>query len=242
MKKRSIFIITGASKGLGRALAHELSREDNILYLVARKGINKIIREIKNAAVEMRGIYFDLRNYSHMEGLMDRIFKSVNENNIFSIVLINNAGIISPIGFAGSTSIDSVLDNLKVNCVAPIVLSNIFIRKTRRLRCRKAIINISSGAAKKPIAGWSVYCGSKAAIEMFSRCVQQEQSKNKHGVKIHCYEPGAMDTFMQAEIRRKRRKDFPAVDMFIKWHDAGLLNSADLVAKKIHILINKIIQ
>jgi len=72
-------------------------------------------------------------------------------------ILINNAGILSPITLAGNYNVKNAADNIKVNCLAPIVLSSIFIEKTKDFSGKKMIVNISSGAAKIPIKGWSLY-------------------------------------------------------------------------------------
>lgn len=233
-------VITGASRGLGRALAYELGAKGTNLFLVVRKKSKKMQKDLNRKGISASILSCDLAKVEKLETLMDKIFKGINAANVTRIILINNAGIILPISFAGKiVEINAVLNNLYVNSIAPIILSNAFIRKTKSLRCNKVIINISSGASVKPIEGWSLYCSSKAAIEMYSRCIQKEQSRAKDGVKVFTFDPGVLNTNMQSKIRRTTKDDFPNVNDFITMYSKHKLKAPSLAAREIYNLFLK---
>nr|MDA3886122.1 SDR family NAD(P)-dependent oxidoreductase [Candidatus Delongbacteria bacterium] len=108
-----------------------------------------------------------------------------------------------------------------------------FIERTLNYSCEKRIINISSGAAKKPYDGWSTYCSSKAALDMLTRCVNVEQNKKEFPVNVISFDPGIMDTEMQNDIRQSNKEDFSQLSRFIDFKENGALLSAEFVADKV---------
>lgn len=231
---KKYFIITGASKGLGRALSLELADSDVVLFLIAKKGLAKVgkLARYRGASVEER--LFDLRKIDGLEGLIGHIFTKIKKSRASLVVLINNAGVVSPIAFAGNAKTKDVSDSLKINCISPIILSSIFIRKVKNFNCKKMIVNISSGAAKKVFEGWSPYCSAKASLEMFSNCVSSEQKRLKNGVKVYSIDPGVINTGMQEKIRGVDASEFPAVNKFIEWYKKGILRPPEAAAKDIN--------
>jgi benzil reductase ((S)-benzoin forming) len=233
-----LFIITGVTKGLGKAMAQELFLRNSTLFLVGRKSLAELIKNARLCGAAAEGFICDLSNPVKLKELIDRMFLKIDFKKISSIVLINNAGVIEPISFVGSFSAPEAINNLNVNCVTPIVLSHLFIKKTASFKGRKIIINISSGAAKKPFAGWSLYCSAKSAVEMFTKCVAVEQGEYRNGVKIFCVDPGALDTDMQFQIRKKSKQEFPCVEKFITLYKSKTLKSAKVAAREIRGFID----
>lgn len=228
-----LFIITGVTRGLGKALAQELSLGNSTIFLVGRIIPAELIKNARLCGGSAEGFICDLSNPAKLKELMDDMFLKINFKKISSIVLINNAGMIEPISFAGSFSLPEAINNLNVNCITPVVLSNLFIKKTAKFKGKKLIINISTGAAKRPFAGWSLYCAAKSAVEMFTKCVIAEQEKQRNGVKIFCLDPGALDTEMQEQIRKKSKQEFPCVKKFITLYKTKKLKSANAAAREI---------
>ena len=91
------------------------------------------------------------------------------------------------------------------------------------------VINISSGAARKPYPGWAVYCASKAALDRYSEVLQVEAPF----AQIASIAPGVLDTAMQADIRQSTAEDFPNIQRFIDLHAEQALSSPLAVAKQI---------
>ncbi len=97
----------------------------------------------------------------------------------------------------------------------------------------KRIVTISSGAATRPIAGWSLYCAGKAGLDHFARVMADEQADCPRPVQLINVSPGVIDTDMQAAIRDASPADFPSVDQFRQMHASGALQSPDAVAAKL---------
>jgi len=110
-----------------------------------------------------------------------------------------------------------------VNVAATFMLSATFARVTRELADRR-ILHISSGAATNAYAGWSVYGGTKAALEQHARGVALDKSP---GLRIAAVAPGVIDTAMQTEIRRTSEDKFPERERFVALKREGGLHDAD---------------
>ena len=224
-------IITGASKGIGKALYNELkNNKNNRLYLVAR---NFEISEFMNANI----FKYDLSDVNYIDSLVEQIFNKIDLSNSERIVLINNAGILSPIKFSGNDEPYEIINNLSVNLMAPVLLTSGFIKKLKNFKGEKKVINISSGAGKAPYAGWSLYTTAKAGIDMFTRSIALEQSMVENGVKVVSFAPGIVETDMQKQIRNTNKEDFPLVDKFLQIKEQNLAFSPEIPAKAISELI-----
>lgn len=211
------FIITGASKGLGKALALKLLKfQQNYVFIISRTapGI-----ESPNCSF----FSYDLAEVTGIPVLIDRIFKSI-VSTVDAIYLINNAGTVTPIGSLDTCDLNEVVRNFNINAMAPAILSACFIKVVKRKEYEKGVISISTGAARTAYPGWAGYCSSKASLEMMSNCLALENQE----FKIQTYDPGVIDTEMQAKLRSQNREDFPAVDKFISFkEDHKLLSEAE---------------
>ena len=219
------YYITGTSRGIGKALAETLlEKEENKVYGVSR-----------HQTIEHT-------NYKHFTlDLSDlgkvKEFKFLPIENGDFIALVNNAGAIGEIMPAGKLTEDSIIDSYSINLISPSLLINKFISFYQHYKTKKVIINISSGAGKHPIDAWSTYCASKAGLDMFTRVVAGEQKINQGDFRVFSIAPGIVDTQMQKEIRSANPKDFSRLNDFLDYKNNYLLNTPELVAKKIiHIL------
>lgn len=154
------------------------------------------------------------------------------------IWLINNAGAISQIKPVGKQNPDKLIRDFNLNLVAPALLMNSFIDAFRDAKADRVILNVSSGAGKSPIDGWSAYCASKSGLDLFSRVVQTEQKTTaKYGIRIFSIAPGVVDTQMQTDIRSAAPSDFSRLDDFHKYKNEHSLADPRLIAEKyFHIL------
>ena len=118
-----------------------------------------------------------------------------------------------------------------------MLLTNLFIKHTKDLSCIKQVINISSGAAVKPYEGWSVYCASKAALDMFTKTVAKEQIEKSNGVDCISLYPGVVDTSMQAQIRASNEANFKNLQRFIDLKTRNELFTTTYVAEVIYALL-----
>ncbi|WP_172371031.1 SDR family NAD(P)-dependent oxidoreductase [Sporosarcina jiandibaonis] len=217
-----VVIVTGASKGIG----YELSKQ---LQALGKKVIG-IARTVDQNASNF--VTADLAKTSLLEGILTSIIDE-NVEIATSFTLINNAGIVDPIGLVGNVQAVDIEKSIAVNLTAPIILSNTFIEKLRDVHIPKRIVNISSGAGRKTYEGWGAYCTTKAGLDHFSRVVAMEQANAKYPVDIVSIAPGIIDTGMQEIIRSSDEGDFPLLDRFITYKEQGALSSAKETAEKL---------
>jgi len=216
----NIYIITGASKGIGFELAKQLSSEGHFVIGIAR------------TLSKLGGVKFiraDLSETEKLEVLMGEII-AASPREAVSFTLINNAGMVDPIGLIGNVHAEELTKAIAVNLTAPIILSNAFISSLINFQGSKRIINISSGAGRNAYEGWGAYCTTKAGLDHFSRVVALEQGNAEHPVDIVSIAPGIIDTGMQETIRGSREEAFPLLDRFIDYKEKGLLSSAEQTA------------
>jgi len=231
------YIVTGASSGLGEAIARKLILGRNKVFCISRR-LNESLTDLA-ASMQCGMWYFerDLGEPMAIPGLMNEIFNFVDRDHISGIALINNAGVLEPMSAAGSYAPEILHQHLNVNLLAPLLLTNEFIRLTGAMHVLKSIINISSGAATTPYAGWGAYCSSKAGLDMFTRTVGLEQQQSAHPVRILSVAPGIVDTPMQAKIRQTGQKNFPMKQKFEQLYEENRLSKPSEVADKIISLI-----
>lgn len=232
------YIITGASRGLGRALTENLIAKDNHLFCISRRTNDDIVTEagLKDCGIDY--FEYDFNFLEEIDMLVATIFERINFNKAESICLINNAATVKPIMPVGKYPSFEIISNMNVNLIAPMLFISEFIKRTEDVNCEKLIVNISSGAANKPYSGWGCYCSAKAALDMFTGCVGIEQNKASNPVNIISFNPGIMDTDMQGDVRQSSVENFELVDKFIKYKEQGHLKSPDFVAKKLLDLIH----
>ena len=123
--------------------------------------------------------------------------------------------------------------HLHLNLLAPMILTSVFVSRTESVNIPKVILNVSSGAAFYPYSGWSVYCSSKAGLDMLSKVAGLEQSTEQYPVTIFALAPGIIETGLQESIRETDLANFPDRDKFISLHEEGKLAKPEDVAETI---------
>lgn len=217
------YIITGVSRGIGKALAeHFLSKNQSVI------GIGRT-NSIQNPNFQF--IELDLLDSSAIQNFQLPTIE--NEE----IILINNAGIIGDIERISSMKADSIDEIMQVNVVAPIKLT----RKVSEF-CGNSkqftLVNISSGAGKRPIPSWAGYCASKAAIDLFSQTFLLEEQELGTKTRVYSVSPGVIDTDMQVQIRATDESSFSSLENFQKLKSEQKLETPERIALKLDILLN----
>lgn len=185
-------LITGASRGIGAAAAHVFADAGAHVMLLARStdDINRIAGEIGPMA---RAVACDVSNYADLQNATQIAMDWTGRVD----VLINNAGVIEPIGLLTSSEPEAwgkLIDiNIKgvyygVHSVLPIMAA----------QGQGTIINISSGAAHNALEGWSAYCTSKAGVHMLTRAIHKEHGNR---LTVMGLSPGTVATEMQVLIK-----------------------------------------
>ena len=225
----NLAIVTGTTNGIGAALRDVLAADANTLLITLSRA--------PTSATLPYNVHLDLSDIAAIEPAFAAITARIGEQHFDSALLINNAGIVLPVGAFDQIGAADTAKNLIVNVAAPMILSRLFAVATRHLATQRLIVNISSGAAKRAIAGWSAYCAAKAALEMATRVAALEASANDPALSICSLAPGVVDTGMQSIVRSISEKDFPDVARFKAMKADGVLRDAHDVAREIIALI-----
>jgi benzil reductase ((S)-benzoin forming) len=224
--ERSAYVVTGTTRGIGRALAEQIVARGDRLYSLSRAPDSRV--------GAWHNYECDLRYPDQVDQAMTRILDEMGRVPCRDAVLICNAGVLGPIEPVGDLTPDQIAEHMQVNLLTPIFLIGLFLRATRQWQCRRRIIAMSSGAGRHPYAGWSLYCGSKAGLDMVVRCAAREQQAGEaNPVTISAVAPGVVATDMQTEIRGADEAHFPARARFVELHASGKLSSPKQVAATI---------
>lgn len=218
------YIITGASRGLGKALAEAVLQQPNTTVL----GVSR------HASVAHARYQHQPLDFSDIDAVRNNIVKVFPTwPDAESITLVNNAGVVGEIGYIGEQPNEQFNFVFDVNLVVPAMLMNTFLSAYAASQVPRTVLNISSGAAQRPVDGWGAYCASKAALDMLSQVAQKEQDLRGSGVRIRSLAPGVVDTAMQEHIRSADGVQFSEVMRFQALHNEGQLASPEEVARKV---------
>jgi 3-oxoacyl-[acyl-carrier protein] reductase len=188
-----VMIVTGASRGIGAATAGALAKAGVIVVLAARDG--RKAADVAAAIGETAsGHACDVSDYAAVEALVSETLARFGRLD----GLINNAGVIEPIApiaqgdpatWARSIGVNLIGAYNAIRAVLPGMLAS----------GGGTIVNVSSGAAIRPLEGWSAYCSAKAGLHMLTRAVALETEGQ--GIRVFGFQPGPTDTDMQGPIR-----------------------------------------
>lgn len=229
-------VITGASRGLGESIAKLLLKEGMQVITVSRSESNDVKQSACGSGYQHYSCDLGSAEQVHdvFSDITEIVFKDAEH-----VYLINNAGVIEPIEIAGSLDYGQLLANVQVNLTAPVSISNLFLQKAKEAEISTTIINVTSGAAERPIQGWSMYCSTKAAINMFTQTAGLELKNAGNPSKIIAFSPGIMDTDMQTTIRSSSAEAFADLQTFKNYKESGSLRSPDTVADALVKLLLK---
>lgn len=221
-------IVTGHSSGLGAALAQTLlARGIPVLGLSRRANTDLGASRLTQYAI-------DLSAAGALEGWLAGPELGDFVKDADTALLINNAGQLQPVAPCGAQAPARIAAAIQLNLTTPLLLANAFVARTGGCRERR-IVHISSGAARNPYAGWSVYGATKAGLDQHARAVAQERIP---GLRIASLAPGVVDTPMQGEVRASDPADFPQHARFAALKQDGQLTPPAEAARRLveHLL------
>jgi short-subunit dehydrogenase len=210
-------IVTGASRGIGRALARELAKSGCGLILIAyeEEDLAVLTGELRTAGAYVTSIAADLSVAESRTRLIHRIREHPESPDL----LVNNAGMGGDFGRFEFRSMESIERTIAVNISAFIHLTHELIPVLRE-RVRAKIVNISSGVARLPYPGLAVYGATKAFVSSFSESLSAELAGTN--VDVLCFHPGFTETSFLTTSKMDMRR-IPA----------KFLHTPDFVAERI---------
>ena len=222
----SHIIITGHSRGVGAALAENLLTRGYHVLGIARRNNADLASRFPGQLSELA---IDLSEPARLIEWLGTPALKTFLTPAKSACLINNAGLLQPVGPLGTQDSEALMRSIAVNVTAPLLLANAFETVAPK-GIERRILHISSGVGRRPCAGWSVYSASKAALDQHARSAALDQVA---GLQIASLAPGVIDTDMQQEIRASDPEKFPPLAMFHALKRDGLLSSPATCAEKI---------
>jgi benzil reductase ((S)-benzoin forming) len=222
MKKT--FIITGVNRGLGKGFVDVLIQDKDCFIIAISRSLTKEQKEYSSKRFYFLEMDLSEDNITEkIDGLMELIKTE-------AIYFINNANIIGDIKKIEDVE-ESVIDSvLSVNIKSTIIITQYLLKNCHQHKI--SFVNISSGAANRAISNWSLYCSSKAFVQMFFNVAESEYTQHR----FFNIDPGVMDTNMQKSLRESI---FPDLQNFRNLEKEGKLMSPIVVSQDILKTIEK---
>ena len=191
-----VALVTGASRGLGEGAARALGDAGAAVMLVARDGslVTGVARDIAAKGGRAEAIVCDVSDYAAVEKVVATTRARLGGLDI----LVNNAGVIEPIAEIATSDPKAWANNITINLIGAYNVVRAVL-PDMLAKGGGTIVNVSSGAAYRPLEGWSAYCSSKAGLAMLTRAIELE-TKGK-AIRVFGFSPGTIDTDMQVKIR-----------------------------------------
>lgn len=224
-------IITGGSKGLGKALCEK--------YL--SQGWNVV--EFSRSGTSDSSVKADLSDPKAAAKIFSETFATLKaeassqQESFDEIIAIHNVGTVNPIAQVNDLSADGVEHNFNINLSSGVMFAQCAVDAFQDTPCKKSFVGISSGAALRGFSGWSLYCAAKAGMENFVRSLAVEQEDREHPICAVNINPSIMDTGMQVDIRSSSVEAFPTVDQFKAYKTEGQLQTAEEVAQRVFDIV-----
>ena len=247
-----LVIITGASRGLGRALALSLAktlRTDIDMRLTASPasiaqlaGLSAEIKAIRAGyehSTVVECLTADLSDVDGLPSFASLLFSRPKNIDFSQVVFVNNHGSLGDLSPVGTHDAHRMQTAFNVNLTSTCFLSSEAVKFAKSLPTNTTvqIINISSLCALQAFPSWAIYCAGKAARDMYHRTLAEEL-RGTH-VKTLNFAPGPLDTDMQKQIREAPEVDEPTRRVFLDLKEQGKLVTPEASAEKLVKLVSE---
>ncbi|WP_454722504.1 MULTISPECIES: SDR family oxidoreductase [Cupriavidus] len=186
-KQNGIALVTGASRGIGAAIARRLARDGfavAVNYVSNPGEADKLVAELAQAGGKAVAVQADVSKVDHVRRMFDEVERQLGKVD----VLVNNAGILKTMPFAQTTD-DVFAQTFNINVTG---VFNTLREASARLNDGGRIINLSSTTLALNLPGYAIYNGTKAAVEAFSRVLVKELRGRR--ITVNCVAPGPVAT------------------------------------------------
>lgn len=224
-------IVTGHSRGLGAAIAENLLQRGAAVLGLARGGNDALAAAFPG---RLQQVALDLADTDRLAAWLGSDEPGRFAARCDTLLLVNDAGTLQPVGPLDMQDLPAIARAVALNVSAPLMLAAA-VAALESPAVDRRVLHVSSGAARNPYAGWSVYCATKAALDQHARAVALHE---RPGLRICSAAPGVVDTDMQTEVRASTMEQFPMHDRFVDMQRSGGLISPHAAAARLvaHLL------
>lgn len=226
-------ILTGASRGLGAAMAEQLLKNGHRLLTLSRHTADLWV--VQGSDLEQWTV--DLIDPAPVAARLEDWLAQELRRGPNSVTLIHNAAALAAPGPLQAASSEELARTLRVGLEAPLLLSAAFLRATAEWTVPRRLLFISSGLGRRAMAGSASYCAVKAGMDHLARAVALEQADLPNPVKVVSLAPGVIDTDMQVQLRNADPKLFPEQARFAALKTGGMLDTPAEAATKVMALL-----
>ena len=226
-------ILTGASRGMGLAMAEQLLDAGHDLLCISRKTHDGLQERAARAGRRLEQWAQDLGRAETAAAKLETWLNARGSSGLAGVTLINNAGVLPTIAPLAQLAAADVAQAMRVDLEAPMLLTGAFLRATAAWPCARKVLNISSGLGRRAMASQATYCAAKAGMDHFTRCLALEEAQSPNGARVCSLAPGVIDTDMQVQLRGADPGRFPDIGNFQLMKDKGVLSSPSEAADRI---------
>jgi NAD(P)-dependent dehydrogenase (short-subunit alcohol dehydrogenase family) len=228
-----LYILTGASRGMGLAMAQQLLTPGNTLLCISRNASPRLATSAQESGQALMQWTHDLADTEGVSARLRDWLQSQDPTRFASATLINNAGVIPPVVPLRQSQPADLAKALRVGLEAPMAMTAVFLGATQAWRIPRKVLNISSGLGRSPMASQAGYCAAKAGMDHFTRCLALDEAQHPHGAKVCSLAPGVIDTDMQVQLRGTASEAFPDQSKFAQLKARGQLSSPEQAAEQV---------
>jgi NAD(P)-dependent dehydrogenase (short-subunit alcohol dehydrogenase family) len=228
-----LYILTGASRGMGLAMAEQLLSSDHQLLCLSRQMNPELAVKAQAHGCSLTQWQADLAEPQAVAAALFSWLSDLDSQALSSVTLINNAGMIPALVPLRAADAFDTARALRVGLEAPMLLTSAFLKATHGLAVPRKVLNISSGLGRRAMASQAVYCAAKAGLDHFTRCLALDEASQANGAKVCSLAPGVIDTDMQLQLRTADASQFPDLHGFQQLQEQGQLSSATDAAKRV---------
>lgn len=230
---QQLFVLTGASRGMGAAMAMQLLSPSHELLCISRHDNPALAKRASQLKAHLTQWKLDLAQGADAADQLAAWLGQQDGTAFESATLINNAGVILGVAPLHAVKGEDLTRSIRVGLEAPLLLTSAFLHATRTWRAKRRVLNISSGLGRRPMASQAAYCAAKAGLDHFTRCVALEEAGQANGARICSLAPGVIDTDMQTHLRATAPADFPDQSDFASLKANHQLSSPSEAAKRV---------
>ena len=231
--QNTLVILTGASKGMGQAMARQLLQPNVRLLCISRNTDDSLTKAAEKQGTFLEQWSADLSDGAGVAARLSTWLSALDSSQLKNATLINNAGVIGPLAPTQDNDPLQLAYALRVGLEAPMQLCAAFLSATQHWTAQRKVLNISSGLGRRPMASSAAYCAAKAGMDHFTRCVALEEALRLQGAKVCSLAPGVIDTNMQTDLRSADPLAFPDQGNFAGLHAQGQLASPEDAAQRV---------